>query len=64
MRSYAQIPQWDHTESATVQPELLSRQGVFRIYWLTAIVCCGGILFGYDSGVIGWFKHGMHPRPL
>ncbi|PIG80654.1 MFS quinate transporter [Aspergillus arachidicola] len=53
MRSYAQIPQWDNTESATVQPELLSRQGVFRIYWLTAIVCCGGILFGYDSGVIG-----------
>ncbi|KAL2821504.1 general substrate transporter [Aspergillus granulosus] len=25
----------------------------FRIYWLTATVCCGGLLFGYDSGVIG-----------
>lgn len=53
MRSYAQVPHWDHTDSAAVQPELQSRQGVFRIYWLTAIVCCGGILFGYDSGVIG-----------
>lgn len=24
-----------------------------RIYWLAVVLCCGGILFGYDSGVIG-----------
>ncbi|KAJ9235828.1 hypothetical protein DTO169E5_5991 [Paecilomyces variotii] len=25
----------------------------FRIYWLAAVLCCGGMLYGYDSGVIG-----------
>ncbi|PYH43801.1 sugar porter family MFS transporter [Aspergillus saccharolyticus JOP 1030-1] len=30
-----------------------SSHALFRLYWLTAIVCCGGLLFGYDSGVIG-----------
>ena len=25
----------------------------FRTYWLAAVLCCGGALFGYDSGVIG-----------
>lgn len=24
-----------------------------RTYWLAAVLCCGGALFGYDSGVIG-----------
>jgi hypothetical protein len=24
-----------------------------RIYYLAAVVCTGGLLFGYDSGVIG-----------
>ncbi|OJJ51030.1 hypothetical protein ASPZODRAFT_127024 [Penicilliopsis zonata CBS 506.65] len=25
----------------------------FRNYWLASVLCCGGVLFGYDSGVIG-----------
>lgn len=25
----------------------------FRAYWLASVLCCGGALFGYDSGVIG-----------
>ncbi|KAJ5765270.1 hypothetical protein N7520_004829 [Penicillium odoratum] len=25
----------------------------WRTYWLAAVLCCGGALFGYDSGVIG-----------
>ncbi|KAL4894950.1 general substrate transporter [Aspergillus ambiguus] len=28
-------------------------KGRFRAYWLAAVLCCGGALFGYDSGVIG-----------
>ncbi|KAK1140717.1 hypothetical protein N8T08_009918 [Aspergillus melleus] len=34
-------------------PSSPPRLAKLRIYWLTAVVCCGGILFGYDSGVIG-----------
>jgi hypothetical protein len=25
----------------------------WRTYWLATVLCCGGALFGYDSGVIG-----------
>ncbi|KAJ5456808.1 hypothetical protein N7530_012082 [Penicillium desertorum] len=25
----------------------------WRIYWFALVLCCGGALFGYDSGVIG-----------
>ncbi|KAF7589184.1 hypothetical protein BBP40_004672 [Aspergillus hancockii] len=57
MSSYTQIPQRDvnepHDSSAELSNTLPPRHGLFRIYWLTVIVCCGGVLFGYDSGVIG-----------
>ncbi|KAL2830055.1 general substrate transporter [Aspergillus cavernicola] len=54
MSSYAQLPQevtdpdvppHDRHPSQHARP--------LQIYWLSAIVCCGGLLFGYDSGVIG-----------
>lgn len=28
-------------------------KGRLRLYWLTAVICLGGMLFGYDSGVVG-----------
>ncbi|KAK4539814.1 hypothetical protein LTR36_010348 [Oleoguttula mirabilis] len=31
----------------------MTRLGMFRAYWLGAVVCIGGFLFGYDSGIIG-----------
>lgn len=36
-----------------------SLQARARLYWLAAVLCCGALLFGYDSGLIGT----SHPTP-
>lgn len=33
----------------------MTRAGTFRAYWLGCVVCMGGFLFGYDSGIIGTY---------
>lgn len=30
-----------------------SFQAHVRLYWLAMVLCCGAVLFGYDSGLIG-----------
>ncbi|KAJ5160122.1 uncharacterized protein N7482_007126 [Penicillium canariense] len=60
--SYSQLPQQpelqDHQserEGQDYSPMEMRRlsQARWRTYWLAAVLCCGGALFGYDSGVIG-----------
>lgn len=43
----------DITEQAVRRESNMTRAGTFRAYWLGCVVCMGGFLFGYDSGIIG-----------
>jgi hypothetical protein len=63
--SYSQIPQqpenhdsqlsWESDEYSIMEALRVSKAR-WRTYWLAAVLCCGGALFGYDSGVIGMYR--------
>lgn len=40
-------------DTSLPSPSNMTRLGTFRAYWLGCVVCIGGFLFGYDSGIIG-----------
>ncbi|CRG84411.1 putative quinate permease [Talaromyces islandicus] len=40
-----EMPQFEEAK-----PQLQAR---LRLYWLATVLCCGALLFGYDSGLIG-----------
>lgn len=55
-REYGQGQGWDEGSSSDAisgDTTTAARTASLRLYWLTAVLCCGGALFGYDSGVIG-----------
>ncbi|KAI5193623.1 general substrate transporter [Aureobasidium subglaciale] len=41
------------SEQAYHRESNMTRLGTFLAYWLGCVVCMGGFLFGYDSGIIG-----------
>jgi hypothetical protein len=43
----------DLTEQAVRGKLSMTRAGTLRAYCLGCVVCMGGFLFGYDSGIIG-----------
>lgn len=60
--SYSPLPQQpellDHqldgeSDESYAMKALRLSKARWRTYWLAAVLCCGGALFGYDSGVIG-----------
>lgn len=62
--SYTQLAQYPDENSQLDYENLgstmeISRllQARWRTYWLATVLCCGGALFGYDSGVIGTLSH-------
>jgi hypothetical protein len=43
----------DFTVQAVRRESNMTRAGTLRAYYLGCVVCMGGFLFGYDSGIIG-----------
>jgi hypothetical protein len=43
----------DPTEQVVRRNSSMTRAGTLRAYYLGCVVCMGGFLFGYDSGIIG-----------
>ncbi|KAL4974722.1 general substrate transporter [Aspergillus desertorum] len=57
MSHYSQFPHDPDSDTLPDAPpssqQLRIHHDSLRIYYLAAVVCTGGLLFGYDSGVIG-----------
>lgn len=60
--SYSELPQQPDRfpDAQLIDEDLDSAMEALRLskarrrtYWLAIVLCCGGALFGYDSGVIG-----------
>ncbi|RHZ66530.1 sugar porter family MFS transporter [Aspergillus thermomutatus] len=53
MRSYMQLPQQDPGDLDLVPPhsteQMAFRLARLRLYWLAAVLCCGGALFGCEA---------------
>ncbi|KAL4994353.1 general substrate transporter, partial [Aspergillus recurvatus] len=75
MSPYSQLPENpfsdtlpDTPPTTTSSHQLRIHHDSVRIYYLAAVVCTGGLLFGYDSGVIGGvltfpsFAHSFYPN--
>lgn len=43
----------DTAKQAVRRESNMTRVGTLRAYYLGCVVCMGGFLFGYDSGIIG-----------
>lgn len=43
----------DHDETPELEEAKPQLQAQLRLYWLATVLCCGALLFGYDSGLIG-----------
>lgn len=47
----------DELERRSKENPQSSLQARARLYWLAAVLCCGALLFGYDSGLIGTYPN-------
>ncbi|KAK5791388.1 hypothetical protein VI817_006697 [Penicillium citrinum] len=60
--SYTRLSQRSELDSGLREDEFQAMEELrlnkarWRTYWLAAVLCCGGALFGYDSGVIGMYN--------
>lgn len=43
----------DNDEQPQLEESKQQLQARLRLYWLATVLCCGALLFGYDSGLIG-----------